>query len=623
MRRIHKVYAFMLSFTQISLSRGTKQIFSNISFHIFAKQKIGIVGKNGCGKSSLFSLILGNLQADSGELSIQSGVTISHLAQHIPVDEEKVIDYVLAGDEVYMHWQERLEKALKTENSKEIMLCHDHLQHMGAYSKIAQAASILAGLGFSEQEQQRTVGSFSGGWRMRIGLARCLMKPADLYLLDEPSNHLDLPAILWLERWIKQLSSTVLLISHDRAFLDNTVEKILHIDHQQCELYSGNYSFFERARAEKLLMQKAQYERQQKQISHMMAFVNQFKAKASKAKQAQSRMKAIERMEIIAKAHLDSEFSFEFFQAPQAGQPLMKCHDLNVGYDKNTPIIKDVRFIVQPQARIGLLGQNGQGKSSLIKTLIGEIPPLSGEILRASGLKIGYFAQHQIESLNMSLSPIQTIQEFDQKAKEQDIRDFLGGFNFCNDAALGMIHHFSGGEKARLALAKLVWQKPNLLLLDEPSNHLDLEMRTSIEMALQTYEGAMILISHDRHLIETCVNEFYLIAQQSLSPFDGDLYDYYEWMQNENANTRISSNATDSPKHYKQNKALQNRIKRLEEQIAKLEKQLKDIHHQLCEADLYELHRQADLQKLQSQEHHLKQELNKTEEDWLSCQEGD
>jgi ATP-binding cassette subfamily F protein 3 len=610
----------MLSFTQVSLSRGTKLIFSDLSLNVFHKQKIGIVGKNGCGKSTLFALIMGKLSPDAGECALQAHISISNLAQHIPDSDEKVVDYVLAGDEAYHQWQVRLQKAMQDENEQEMMLCHEHLQNMGAYSKTAQAASILAGLGFSEEEQQRTVRSFSGGWRMRIGLARCLMKPADLYLLDEPTNHLDLPAIIWLERWIKQLSATVLLISHDREFLDNTVEKILHIEHEQAKLYSGHYSYFENARAEQLLMQQAQYERQQKQIHHMMAFVNKFKAKASKAKQAQSRMKAIERMELVAQAHLDSEFSFEFLRSPPAGHPLIKCLDVGVGYHQDTPIIQNINFQVQAQDRIGLLGKNGQGKSTFIKTLIGEIPALNGEVFRASGLKIGYFAQHQIESLDMSLSPMQTIQELDLKAKEQDIRQFLGGFNFCGDMAVGSINNFSGGEKARLALAKLVWQKPNLLLLDEPTNHLDLDMRTSIEIALQTYEGALILISHDRHLIQTCVNDFYLVANQSLTAFDGDLYDYYQWLQNSTDKTKSSMNtATSNQGQYKEIKALQNKIKRLEDKMSTISKQLKELHDKLCDEGLYDISRQADLQKLQTKEAQLNQELEQIEEEWLDC----
>lgn len=608
----------MLSFTQVSLSRGTKLIFSDLSLNVFHKQKIGIVGKNGCGKSTLFALIMGKLSPDTGECALQSHISISNLAQHIPDSDEKVVDYVLAGDEAYHLWQVRLQKALQDENEQDMMLCHEHLQNMGAYSKTAQAASILAGLGFSEEEQQRTVRSFSGGWRMRIGLARCLMKPADLYLLDEPTNHLDLPAIIWLERWIKQLSATVLLISHDREFLDNTVEKILHIEHEQAKLYSGHYSYFENARAEQLLMQQAQYERQQKQIHHMMAFVNKFKAKASKAKQAQSRMKAIERMELVAQAHLDSEFSFEFLQSPPAGHPLIKCMDVVLGYHQDTPIIQNINFLVQAQDRIGLLGKNGQGKSTFIKTLIGEISALNGEVFRASGLKIGYFAQHQIESLDMSLSPIQTIQELDLKAKEQDIRQFLGGFDFCGDMAAGSIKNFSGGEKARLALAKLVWQKPNLLLLDEPTNHLDLDMRTSIEIALQTYEGALILISHDRHLIQTCVNDFYLVANQSLTAFDGDLYDYYQWLQNSPDKTKVSVNTANSNQgQYKEVKALQNKIKRLEDKMSSINKQLKEIHDKLCDEGLYDISRQTDLQKLQTKETQLNLELKQIEEEWL------
>jgi len=602
----------MMSLNKVTLSRGVKTLFADATFSIFAKQKFGVIGKNGCGKSSLFAMILGELQPDAGEFLMQAQVSISLLAQHIPNSDETAVDFVLGGDKNYQYWQD---KARLAKDAAEIMQCHEQLQNMDAYSKNAQAATILSGLGFSHQQQALAVSSFSGGWRMRLGLARCLMNPADFYLLDEPTNHLDLDAIIWLEKWLKQLPAAVLVISHDREFLDNTVDKILHIDNQQCTLYSGNYSYFEIARAEQLLMQQSKFVKQQAKIKHMMAFVEKFKAKATKAKQAQSRLKAIEKMELVANAHLDNEFAFEFLNTPSAGHPLLKCNHLAVGYVGKPALINDIQFMVQAQDRIGIIGPNGQGKSTLIKTLSGELTPLSGELFTANGLKIGYFAQHQVESLDMTLSPLQTIQALDKTAREQDIRNFLGGFNFHGDTALANIKHFSGGEKARLALAKLVWLRPNLLLLDEPTNHLDLDMRAAIEIALQSFTGAVIIISHDRHLMQTCVNDFYLIANQSMQEFSGDLNDYSLWINQKDV--EIKNNTSD----YKEIKALQNKIKRLETQIAAAENSLALLGDKLCDVTLYETGKKMELEQLQSQQVKAKETLAQCEDEWLICQQ--
>lgn len=608
----------MLMLNQVTLTRGSKILWQDLTLNVFAKQKVGVVGKNGCGKSSLFALIRKEMTPDAGECVLQNQVEISSLIQEIPDSDDSAIDYVLGGDSVYQYWQQALQSAMDNTDDEKILLCHEHLQNMDAFRKPAIAASILAGLGFSHAQQSQAVRAFSGGWRMRLGLARCLMKPAQLYLLDEPTNHLDLEAIMWLERWIKQLPAAVLLISHDRDFLDHTVEKILHIEHHQGKLYTGSYSDFENARANALLMQQTLYERQQNQIKHMMMFVNQFKAKASKAKQAQSRIKAIERMELVAQAQMDSPFRFEFFKTTPTGHPLLKCSDLAIGYENDALILKDLQWMVQPQDRIALLGPNGQGKSTLIKTLIGELSPILGEIFRANGLKIGYFAQHQVDSLDLNLSPLQIIADIDKQAKEQDIRQFLGGFHFQGDMVYESIQYFSGGEKARLALAKLIWQRPNLLLLDEPTNHLDLDMRGAIEIALQSYEGALILISHDRHLMQTCVNDFYLVFQQKLTPFEGDLDDYYDWLLNHQETPKTEIQVS-SNRDYKQQKGLQNRIKKLEMQLEKALDALKNIEEQLGDGAIYDDSQKYKLQHLLNEQKHMKSQVDSYEQEWLSC----
>lgn len=607
----------MLKFSEVVLQRGTKVLLDEASVTLFSKQKVGIVGKNGCGKSSFFSLITGRLQADNGEVQIQSQLKISQLSQELPDGESIALDYVLQGDTEYSSCQQRLIKANLVHNEHDIMLAHEQLLQMGGYAKPAQAASILAGLGFSTEQQGLPVASFSGGWQMRLSLARCLMAPADLYLLDEPTNHLDLEAIVWLEKWISQLPASVLVISHDREFLDNVADKILHIDSQKFKLYSGNYSYFETARAEQLILQQSMYVKQQQHLKHMMSFVERFKAKATKAKQAQSRMKAINRMEIIAQAHLDSEFSFEFFPVQVLTNPLIKCDHLSIGYKKDSPIIKDLNLILKPFDRIGLLGPNGQGKSTLIKTLTGEILPLAGEIIASNHLKMGYYAQHQLDQLDISLTPVQTIQTLDAKAKEQDIRNFLGGFNFAGDMALSPITHFSGGEKARLALAKLVWQKPDVLLLDEPTNHLDLEIRASIELALQAYQGAVILISHDRHLLKTCVNDFYLLYSGSCKPFDGDLDDYFEFIASQQVLEKSCEPVASKSKNYKEERVLQNRLKKLETQMSTLQQNLTEIGQLLCDETLYEAASKEKLNKIHDQEKEIKSQLLTLEEQWL------
>ena len=520
----------MLTLRQVTLSRGTKVLLDKANLNLYEKQTIGLIGHNGCGKSTLFDLFLGTISADTGEFLINPQLSISHLSQQLPDTNDKALEFVLSGDDEYMHLQQRIRQAEASGTNEELLACHEALSQTGGYSKPAHAATIMSGLGFNVHEQQQPVTSFSGGWRMRLNLARCLMKPAQLMLLDEPTNHLDMEAIFWLERYLKQSPRTIILISHDREFLDALVTHIVHVTNQQLNLYTGNYSGFEQIHAQQLALQQQAYEKQQAKINHMMNFVARFKAKATKAKQAQSRIKAIEKMEVIAAAQIDSPFSFEFLPSPRAGNPLIQCSVVDAGYPNQEPTLKRINLSLSPGDRIALLGPNGEGKSTLIKTLTGSLPAIKGELHRSPHLKIGYYAQHQLDQLDNKLSPVETILMLSPESREQTVRDFLGGFNFIGDMATQPIHYFSGGEKARLALAKLVWQKPNLLLLDEPTNHLDLGMRSAIELALQSYEGALVLISHDRHLIKTTVDNFYLVYQKKVEAFAGDLDDYYSWL---------------------------------------------------------------------------------------------
>ena len=426
----------MITLRQITLSRGNKILLDRASVNLHEKQKIGLVGHNGCGKSSLFSLFLGQLAVDTGDCVLNPHLRISHLSQQLPDSEERAVDFVLAGDDDYQALLQRLSNAEKQGQDHDVVACHEMLNQTGGYGKPAMAATILAGLGFTATEQQAKVNSFSGGWRMRLSLARCLMKPADLLLLDEPTNHLDMEAIFWLEKWLKVYPGSIILISHDREFLDAFVSHILHIEQQNSILYTGNYSRFEQIRAEQLALQQAMYVKQQDKINHMMAYVQRFRAKASKAKQAQSRLNAIGKMDVVMQAHIDSPFSFAFYPCPRAGNPLINCEKVTAGYQQDSPVLKQLNLIISPGDRIALLGPNGEGKSTLIKTLTGELTPLSGTVQRSPHLNIGYYAQHQLEQLDINLSPVQTIQALTPTATEQTIRDYLGGFNFMGDMAM-------------------------------------------------------------------------------------------------------------------------------------------------------------------------------------------
>ena len=520
----------MISLQQVSLQRGAKVLLEAADLTVHPGQRLGLIGANGSGKSSLFKLLVGDLQVDAGECLIPSQWRIAHMAQEVGHVERSALDYVLDGDTHLRELQAALADAEARADGQALAQHYAEMETLDGYSAPARAQQLLYGLGFASGDDGRPVGDFSGGWRIRLNLARALMCPSDLLLLDEPTNHLDLDATLWLEQWLQRYPGTLLIISHDRDFLDNVVKRIVSVEGQGLVGYLGNYSAFERQRAERLSQQQAAYEKQQTRVAEIETFVRRFRAQATKAKQAQSRLKELERMETIAPAHVDSPFHFRLPTSEQMSNPLLNLSQVAIGYG-DAPVLKNVELHISPNSRLGLLGPNGAGKSSLVKTLAGNLRTLAGDRVGGEHLSIGYFAQHQLEALDLQASPALHLQRLSPKATEQQLRSFLGGFGFQGDRAFEVIHHFSGGEKARLALALVAWQKPNLLLLDEPTNHLDLEMRHALTVALQGFEGAVILVSHDRHLLRNTVDDYLLVADGKLTAFDGDLDDYHRWLQ--------------------------------------------------------------------------------------------
>ena len=557
----------MLTIQNLTLAHGNTVLLNQAETLIHKKQKVGIIGSNGCGKSSFFDLLCGKITADDGEVSLQNNITLTLLAQSIPESERSALDFVLEGDKAYSQLINRLNHAETHQDHEAVLACHAELEATEGYAKPALAASILSGLGFSANQHSASVNHFSGGWRMRLNLARCLISPSDLLLLDEPTNHLDMEAIFWLEKWLAQSPATILVIAHDREFLDKFVTHILHFEDKKLKMYTGNYSDFELLRAQQLILQQKSFEKQQTKVLHLKSFVDRFRAKASKAKQAQSRLKQLEKMEIIAQVQTQASFSFSFFSEEPPANPLLQGENLALGYSPSQPVLRIPHFQLNKEDRIALLGPNGEGKSTFIKSLIGSIPLLAGHIHQAKGLRIGYYAQHQLEILDATLTPLQSIQKIAPDTSEQSLRDFLGRFNFSQEKAKNPLQHFSGGEKARLALALLVWQKPHVLLLDEPTNHLDLEMRAAVELALQSFTGALILISHDRHLLRSSVDAFYLLYAGELKPFAGDLDDYHQWL------LTLEKKTISSPKEKsvlsKDQKNSKNRLKKLENQDRK------------------------------------------------------
>jgi ATP-binding cassette subfamily F protein 3 len=628
----------MLTFSSLSLRRGTRLLIKDASFTIYRGEKVGIVGKNGTGKSSLLSLMLGELQPDAGNFDKPSQLVLAHVAQELEASDRSAIDFVMDGDEELRATESAMARAEAADDGIKLGELHARYAAMGGYDARSRAARLLHGLGFTSADEDRAIREFSGGWRVRLNVAQALMCRSDLLLLDEPTNHLDLDAVIWLEQWLNSYPGTLMMIAHDREFLDRTVNRVVHIEQGTARIYTGNYSKFEEQRIEQLAQQQSMFERQQREIKHMMSFVERFKAKASKARQAQSRIKALERMERIAPAHVDSEFEFAFLPPEKLPQPLLTIDDQAVGYGDRT-VLSSIGMTISPGSRIALLGRNGAGKSTLMKLLAGELTARSGKRTEARDLRIGYFAQHQLEQLAVNESPIEHMKrmggQYAAKATEQELRSFLGKFGFSGDRVFEPVGPFSGGEKARLVLALVSYTRPNLLLLDEPTNHLDLEMRQALAVALQDYDAAVVLVSHDRHLLRAVADELILVDQGRARSFDGDLDDYARWFttreQAEEQQIEVEQGAhtAEQKKQRKREEAEQrNRLSGLRSQIAKLEKEMEKLQTELAavetvlsDASIYQEQSKPKLLQLLESQTTLKRKLEAAESSWLEHSE--
>ena len=646
--------------------RGIKPLLEQVDVTLNPGDKIGLIGANGAGKSSLFAMMRGELHPDQGEIDFPAKWRVAYVAQETPPLDRAALDYAIDGDATLRKLEAELayleSQPETTENGIAIGNMYSALADADAYTVQSRGEQLLLGLGFTLDQMQQPVASFSGGWRMRLNLAQALMCPSDLLLLDEPTNHLDLDAIIWLEDWLKRYAGTLLIISHDRDFLDEVVNVVVHIDERKLKRYSGNYSSFERQRAAQMILAAGALEKQQRKRAHLESFVNRFKAQASKARQAQSRMKALAKMEELAPLRAAAEFSFEFREPLSAPNPLLVMEDVDAGYKieneatgeiTHKTIVNGIKFSLQIGQRIGLLGQNGAGKSTLIKTIAGELMPLTGDATMGKGLNIGYFAQHQVEMLRHDESPLWHLSKIAPTTREQELRNFLGGFNFPGNMVTASIAPFSGGEKARLALALIVWQRPNLLLLDEPTNHLDLETREALTEALAQFEGTLVVVSHDRHLLRATTDEFIIVADGKLQPFDGDLDDYKDWLFKTKLGKGTDvlpaagkANKTDFPvvspvvtaapaapvrdkrkeaedrqKTAALRKPIENKIKRQEEQIAKRNAQKAETDAKLGEPTIYDAANKAKLKQLLADQSFFTKDLAQLEAEWLDLQD--
>jgi len=625
----------MIAFRQLALQRGTRRLIEDADLVLHEGQKVGIVGANGAGKSSLFALIRGELGADAGSVEIAGGKRIAHMAQEVSAIERPLVEFVLDGDTALREAEAALAEAQASGDVEREAGLHGQIEALDGYTARSRAEQLLAGLGFAQADLYRPLADFSGGWRMRVGLARTLFMPSEILLLDEPTNHLDLDALLWLEQWLTRYPGTLMLISHDRDFLDAVCDHILHIDQGRLVLYRGHYSAFERARAERQAQQQAAFEKQQARRAEIEGFIERFRAKATKARQAQSRLKMLERMESIAAARADSPFRFQLPCADKTSTPLLTLDRAALGYPQRT-VLEDVKVSILPGARIGLLGPNGAGKSTLIKTLIGELPPLSGTRVAGDNLAIGYFAQHQLERLDVGATPFTHVQRLSPTASDQSIRDFLGGFGFRGDDVFGDVSRFSGGEKARLALALVAWEKPNLLLLDEPTNHLDLDMREALAEALAGYEGAVVIVSHDRHLLRASVDDFWRVAEGRVAPFDGDLDDYHQWLKSREADLKREARQEKRPldggdrkaarraaaERREQMKPLRKRRDAAEQALEKAQAALAALETRLADPGVYDAERKNELTRLVREQGALQAEVERLEGEWLAAEEA-
>jgi len=636
----------MLKITDLSLRRGTRLLLENIALDVFPGQRMGLTGANGCGKSSLFSVIAGRLEADQGNVTLPRGALISEVLQETPESSQTAIDYVIDGDKSYRSLELKIAQAELSSDGTELATLHSQMEAIDGFRVSARAGQLLHGLGFTAKEQTQSVNTFSGGWRMRLNLATALMTRADLLLLDEPTNHLDLDAMVWLEQWLASYEGIVLVISHDREFLDRAVTRIAHIENQTIQVYEGNYSLAERQRAEIIEIQQKQHVRQKKQIRHMQSYIDRFRYKASKAKQAQSRIKALERLEIVSPAQQKNAFVFEFETPDHSPHQLIDLKGINAGYQD--PVLSGIDFRLSDGERIGLLGRNGAGKTTLMKTLAAELPPLKGSYTGDSKLCIGYFAQHQLELLNPQWSPLDHLAELSQQQNERALRTHLGRFGFSGDSATEPVSIRSGGERARLVLALIVYSKPNLLLLDEPTNHLDIEMRESISLALQSYSGCLVVVAHDRHLLRLVTDELWLIDNGSLRRFEGDIDDYVIWLRQrqKGANKNLDSQTNKKPKNRtdidakidqkpqrskttRQEKAkqrekvkpLHDRLNRVEKEVDKAAEVKRRLDQELANPEIYNEANRDQLRELlfdQARNAQLHQEL---ESQWLEASE--
>jgi ATP-binding cassette subfamily F protein 3 len=621
----------MIRFSNLSLIRGTKVLLEGADATLNPGDRIGLIGANGSGKSSLFSLLRGELHADKGDAEFPPQWRVAHVAQETPALDRSAVEYAIDGDTTLRSLEKKLSLAEEDNDGHLIGEIYAALSDADAYTARPRAEQLLVGLGFRHEELEMPVSSFSGGWRMRLNLAQALMCPSDLLLLDEPTNHLDLDAILWVEEWLKRYTGTLLVVSHDRDFLDGVVNVILHIDQKKLRRYGGNYSDFEVQRAQSIILAAGQRAKQERERAHLQSFIDRFKAKATKARQAQSRMKMLAKMEDLAPLHVTAPFSFEFREPLRAPNPLLVLEDADAGYGDKT-VLRDINFSLQSEQRYGLLGINGAGKSTLIKTIAGELQPQKGTALFNKGLAIGYFAQHQVEMLRDDQSPAWHLQKIAPQIREQEVRNFLGSFNFPGDMATGSIAHFSGGEKARLALALIVWARPNLLLLDEPTNHLDLETREALTVALAQFEGTLVLVSHDRHLLRATTDQFLIVADGSLQPFDGDLEDYKDWLlkskMEKPAEKALAPVPTASPPKKapapklssSSRKSLEARIKRLEEMIGRMNDRKAAIEAQLANPEIYADASKDTLRAALLDQAYVAKELVQLESEWLEKQ---
>ena len=644
----------MLRFSDLACRRDGQVLFSDVSEFFARQHKVGLTGRNGCGKSSLFSMILGNLDADEGRLEIQPGTLLAHVAQETPASASTAIDYVIDGDTHLRSLQQALGEqgvalgggsAAATPQSDasapQLARLLEEYDVAGGYTAEARAGMLLNGLGFSAQQHHLPVNDFSGGWRMRLNLAQALMCPSDLLLLDEPTNHLDLDAVFWLQSWLRRYEGTLLLISHDREFLDAVVDSVLHVEHQTITRYSGNYSAFERIRAERLALGEAMYQRQQKKIAHVQRFIDRFRAQATKARQAQSRIKMLERMQVVSQAQVDSGFSFQFDTPKKMSDPLVTLEGASIGYNDQA-VLNGVNFRLGAGDRVALLGRNGAGKSTLVKALVGELELLSGKRTAGANLSCGYFAQHQIDQLDYSGTALDQLQNLDPSLSEAQCRNILGGFGFSGEMALQSVSVLSGGEKARLVLALLVHSRPNLLLLDEPTNHLDMDMRFALSEAMQSFSGALVVVSHDRFLLESVADELWLVADQHLTQYDDDLNGYRRWLSKQVGVESDSKAAQVDTVEQQDNKTagdrkedkrlaaqkrqqlapLRNKVQKAEKACESLQKDLSTLHDKLADNDLYSGERQTELNELLQQQKQLQTELESTEAQWLElCEE--